>query len=274
MRSRTTLLGPGLLRMIYQPAIKRHLSRVPLIRRVYNGWLRTHPIDRHLKVDTSGYMEVDQITASEQLRKLVIPYAGSSPSVVRKALTMLPPVDDYQFLDLGCGKGRAMIVASERPFLGITGVDLSRDLLDIAQRNIEVIATTFPARPAMRVHKANAVEFSMPPGKVVLFNYHAFGKELMTTLTQRLEACLATTTEHLLFVYYNPVYAEVLDASPAFTRWYAGTLKCDREEIGFAPDDDDTVVIWESVRNRIGTPHADAERPVVTLQPAWRAGLG
>jgi len=273
MKAGITLLKPGILRIFYQPAIKTRLIRVPVVRRIYNGWQRTHPMDSELKVDTSGYVPVDRISLHASLRTLINPYAGSSPGVLRRALAALPAVDKYTFVDLGCGKGRAMIVASERPFRSVQGVDLSGDLVAIARRNVAIVSRTLRGRAPMLVHEANAVEFPLPAGKLVLFTYHSFGRELMSQLISALEVKLSTAADHLFFVYYNPVHADVLDASPAFRRWYAGTIKCDRQEIGFAPDDDDTVVIWESVRNGIGTPHEDAGRPVVIVQPAWRAGL-
>ncbi len=61
-------------------------------------------------------------------------YIGSQPSIMRRALSALGPVERYDFLDLGCGKGRALIVAAEFPFRAITGVELSPALAAIARR--------------------------------------------------------------------------------------------------------------------------------------------
>ncbi len=267
------LIGSAIHRMAFRPPVKNWLVRIPVVRRIYDGWGRVHPIDTAYDVDTSGYVSVEQLSKDERLCKLINPYAGSSPSVIRKALGALPAVDDYTFIDLGCGKGRAMIIASERPFKGVIGVELSASLANIARRNATTIGTRFPERPAMSVVEGNAVEYVLPSGKAVLFIYHAFGPELMEHLTRSLEARLETLLEHVFIVYYNPVHSEAFDASPAFERWYAATLRADANEVGYAPDDEETVVIWQSKRGKAQPNHADRNRPIVILQELWRAGL-
>jgi SAM-dependent methyltransferase len=213
------------------------------------------------------------LSEDEHLCGLINPYAGSSPSVIRQALASLPPVDDYSFVDLGCGKGRAMIVASELDFGRILGVEISPDLAAIARRNAAAIARRFPERPEMTVVEGNAVEFALPEGDIVLFIYHAFGQELMQQLTRALEMRVQRYQGHLFVVYYNPVHFEFFDGSREFELWYAATIESDASEVGYAPDDKDTVVIWQNTHQRISPVYADRDRRIVILQELWRAGL-
>jgi predicted RNA methylase len=266
-------IGTTLRRLLYRPMIKRRLIKIPVVRRLYVGWQRIHPLDLAFAIDTSGYMPAEQLTTDRRLASLINPYAASSPSVVRKSLAALLEVESYTFVDLGCGKGRAMIVASELPFKRIVGVDLCTELLEVAQKNIEKVKQAYPTRPEISLVESNALEFRLPPGNVVVFIYHAFGRELMRDLTKLLESWLASSSDHLFVVYYNPVYAEFFDESPAFCRWYARTIKHDASEIGFAPDDEDTVVIWQCARGKKPTPHARADRAVAITQLLWRASL-
>jgi SAM-dependent methyltransferase len=57
---------------------------------------------------------------------------------------------DDVFLDLGCGKGRAVLTASLLPFGRITGVELSPHLANIARRNVATFR--LPKRCANRDH--------------------------------------------------------------------------------------------------------------------------
>jgi hypothetical protein len=43
---------------------------------------------------------------------------------------------EYDFVDIGCGKGRVLLVASSFPFRSIAGIDLSQPALEIAEKNI------------------------------------------------------------------------------------------------------------------------------------------
>jgi tRNA1(Val) A37 N6-methylase TrmN6 len=55
----------------------------------------------------------------------ILPYAGSQPSIVRAGIALLPDHNQYAFVDLGCGKGRALMVASEFSFARLVGVEIS-----------------------------------------------------------------------------------------------------------------------------------------------------
>lgn len=238
------------------PVLRILILKVPALRRVYPPWWKTHPIDVQYGIDTSGSVAVDQISSDKKLVSLICPYLGSQPSIVRAALSELTDCENHTFIDLGCGKGRALIVASEFPFRSILGVELSPTLAAIARTNIAKVASRFPFRSRAMITVGNVTEFPLPPGKLAVFNYHAFGPEIVKQVVERLEAALAAETLHLFFVYYNPVYYEILDVSPAFTRYYQRAIPCDESEIGFGPGLVETVAIWQSVRGAIPSPHA------------------
>ena len=42
-------------------------------------------------------------------------------------------------MDLGCGKGRVLMLAVEYGFARVTGVDYSASLCEIARRNLDVL---------------------------------------------------------------------------------------------------------------------------------------
>ena len=261
-------------RFAYIPSIRRQLVKIPIVRRIYGGWNRTHPFDVAEEVDTSGYLSVDKLTADEGMRSLIIPYAGSSPSIIRAAIETLPDVREHAFVDLGCGKGRAMLVASEYALGRVIGVELSPMLVATAQQNVRTALARHPERTPMEVVQANALEFELPRGKVVIYMYHAFGRDLMMQLTAQLGAAVKDGRLSQVFVIYvNPVYAAVLDSSPVLTRFYAATLTIAEEEVGYAPDIKDTVVIWQGGDGDPYTAHPGADRRVIMEQADWQAGL-
>jgi len=247
--------------------IRTVLERTPGIRRVYSPVLRTHPIDRLYGIETSGVCMTDRITRDQKLRPLIRDYVGSQPSIIRHALRALGNVDEYTFIDLGCGKGRVLVVASEFPFRRVLGVELSPKLAAVARKNAALMTRCRPGGVSIEVIEGNVLEFPIPPGKLVLFNYNAFGSEVHAALVRRVELAVSQTTPHAFFIHYNPVEGSHLDASAAFTRYYADHVACDRTEIGFAPSTGDSIIIWQSVRGAIPTPHLRADRKIVILGP-------
>jgi SAM-dependent methyltransferase len=259
--------------LFYISAIKKLLETIPGIRNVYAPAQRTHPIDRIYGIDTSGVVQVENIHPDQSLRSQISAYVGSQPSIVRRGLSVLGDIRDYVLVDLGCGKGRVTTVASEFPFRAVVGVELSAALVATARANAATIAGQFPDRPKVTIAEANVVDFPVPEAKLVFFNYHAFGAELMAKIVAKCEAALASGAQpHMFFVYYNPVHAEVFDQSPAFVRFYVEQIAYDKSEIGFGPDLSDVVAIWQSVCGSAPTPHHGADRTIIRIH-ASSAGL-
>ncbi len=70
-------------------------------------------------------------------------------------------------MDLGCGKGRTLLVGAEYPFRAITGVELSPFSARIATDNIERNGRRSQTKcTAIDVHCENAVNFTVPEGNL------------------------------------------------------------------------------------------------------------
>jgi SAM-dependent methyltransferase len=262
------------MRFVYFSPAKQVLVGIPVIRNLYSPWDRRHPFDRKYGIDTSGFLPVDKIHPDPAVQSLIIAYAASQASIIRRALAALEDVRDYTFVDLGCGKGRATVIASEFPYREIVGVELSPDLAKIAVRNAAKITKKFRDRPPITIHTLNATDFQPPTGKLVIYIYHPFGQQIMGQLVRKLEDSIASGhTTHAFVVSCNPVYCEEFDDSLAFRRWFANTIPYESAEVGYGPDQSDTVVIWQSSQGSRRSPHENADRKIVILYPGYRAGL-
>ena len=233
--------------VMFDPKVRRLVDRIPILRAVYTGCFRAHPIDQQLGTDTSGIIIVDPRDEFEAIGTEQFPYMGSQPSIVRRALQALGDVHGYTFADIGCGKGRPMIVASEFPFEAILGYDICAPLVAIARRNAEIVARRFPDRKPIKVIEADATNLALFPRKLVIFLFNPFGVAPLSALLRRLENGLAQgEIEHLFIVYYYPTCADVLDASLALDRCFERLFHYDPSELGYGSEDTQSVVIWQS----------------------------
>jgi SAM-dependent methyltransferase len=232
--------------LIRQPKARVLLKSLPGAKLLYgSGWDAVHPFDRIHGTHTSGFVSADQLPGHEAARAHAVFYAGSQPSVLREGLKQLPQLETCTFVDLGCGKGRPLLVASEFPFRNIVGVELSPELAKVAERNAAIIAERFPARTPIRIAVGDASDFPIPSGDVVLFLYNPFDVKLIAKVVQRVEAALRTESRSIYIAYYNPVAAHCFDASSFLTRRFARQIPCAAEELGYGPDESDLVIIWQ-----------------------------
>jgi SAM-dependent methyltransferase len=252
---------PGIRTVLYYPAIRSTMQTWPGFQTLYGrGWELLHPFDRSHGTDTSGYVAPENLPSSpfDSTRRHV--YGGSQPSIIRTALAALPPVEGLTFVDLGCGKGRPLLVASEFPFRDLVGIELSAPLAADARKNAAIFHQRFPART-----------FPYPGGNLVVFLYNPFGEEVIAKVVAGIEAALAAEKRSLFVVYYNPVHGACFDTSRALTRYFAATLPYAAEERGFGPDHEDTVVIWQT--GGALPPHPGADARIVITNPGTRADL-
>ncbi len=260
------------------PAVRRVLIRSAAFRRAYGlriywDWHWPHPIDAEYGIDTSGRVaeeelrtRVPAVGADAVLSREIVGYIGSQPSIVRRALDSLPDVagaSGYGFVDIGCGKGRVLVLASERGLAGLLGVEIDAELAAIARANAAVVAARFPGRPGITVETGDATAVAPPWRRVVFYVYHAFGAELMARLCRRIEELVGPHIDHCFLVYYNPVCAAVFDASPALQRWFAAEVPYAAAEHGFGPNRADTVVIWQSRHGALPPHDPGRDRAVV-----------
>jgi SAM-dependent methyltransferase len=238
---------------LFSPPMLAVSERIPILNRHCRGWRRTHPFDRQHGVETSGFVVAERLLPDREQTAQMNPYAGCQPSVLRRSLAKIPGIEGATFVDLGCGKGRALVIASEFPFRKAIGFELSPALVRVAQANAAAIRARYPERPPIEVRLADASRPALTGDdarRVVYFLYNSFPRHIFEILVEHLGRQLDAGTEHIFVVYMNPFSADVFDGSPRFSRWSAETIPYEPDEIPYGVDREDAVVVWQSVPNR------------------------
>lgn len=198
------------------------------------------------------------------LQRSAVDYVGSQPSIIRRSLLSLPDLSEFVFVDVGCGKGRALAVASEFPFQALIGVEYSESISRLAKCNSEIIAEAFPERKRIEIVTADASRFSAREYKsVVFFAYNPFKADLVSVWIDTIAARCALDPEFKSFVvYYNPVHYNLFDGSAAFCRYSAEKYWFLQGETGSSPfgNNYDSVIIYQTRGAKSSPPLPGAER--------------
>ncbi|HZL28312.1 MAG TPA: class I SAM-dependent methyltransferase [Acidobacteriaceae bacterium] len=193
-----------------------------------------HPFDVRHGTDTSGIMfgkEIARGTAIEP--DDLTAYYGVAPSILETVLDhwlqLTAPkhsIERYTFLDIGAGKGRAMLLASQFPFAAIEGVELNEGLIAIAQRNIEIWQRDprAAALAPITLHNADATAHPLPDGPILAFLFHPFETVLLRRFLRHIESELTRKPRAFDLIYVNAEHGSSLDHHPAFTRLWEGRV--------------------------------------------------
>jgi predicted RNA methylase len=137
-------------------------------------------------------------------------YAAVPPSRFRNILARWQasepphPLAAYTFVDLGCGKGRAVLLASEFGFRETIGVELNPSLAEIARANADRWLADGKAQCPVRIDQADAAEFLWPATPCVVFLFNPFGAEVMRSVVHSLSEAFRDSPDDLEVLYYKP----------------------------------------------------------------------
>jgi SAM-dependent methyltransferase len=125
------------------------------------------------------------------------------------------------FVDLGAGRGRALILAAEHGFTDVLGVELDPELAEQARRNVgrweERRAGRHPTPAQIEVRTDDAARIELPKGPMLLFLYNSFGPATLRTLLGRVVASYEADPRPVRLCYFNPVHADVAAHDPALS---------------------------------------------------------
>jgi SAM-dependent methyltransferase len=122
---------------------------------------------------------------------------------VRRALKKLDPNTSDVFVDLGSGKGKALLIAGQLPYKRVVGVEIDKELSCWAARNID------RARPRLRAGKVeslnvNILEWPIPDDTSVVFLYNPFIGQMFITVMSRIFDSYDHNPRPLHIIYEYP----------------------------------------------------------------------
>jgi 16S rRNA G966 N2-methylase RsmD len=113
------------------------------------------------------------------------------------------------FLDIGCGKGRAMCVAASYEIKKVSGVELSKDLFVTAKENIAITKEKYPSTH-FEIYNNDAFYFDIDDDVDCIFMFNPFDETIMSGVMENIETSLENNPRVMTIIYINPMEKHVL----------------------------------------------------------------
>jgi SAM-dependent methyltransferase len=217
---------------------------------VKDGFTR-HPFDVEFGVRTSGLVAGRHLKSGHPHDRHVTAYYGVAPSVFRALIARwrrskpVATMRETTFVDIGAGMGRAVLLASELRFKAVEGVELHPTLAGIARRNVSFWRASGRERAPARIVEADAVEFALPAGPVLVFMFNPFGAAVLRRL---LKGWRKAGANDLDLIYVN----NVLESERGWTRLFLGKVRrskadaiADHKIMANQPEGEYAALNWE-----------------------------
>jgi SAM-dependent methyltransferase len=197
-----------------------------------------HPFDRKYGTDTGGYLGPEELVKGRPNDAFNHGYSAIAPSVFREACRRwretLPSVsgriEAYGFVDMGSGKGRALMLAAELPFRKVIGVELSEELSRMAQKNVARWSRVAKPKAKIRVVQGDAAKFRWPRTPLLVYLYNPFACTLVAQMAERLAAVAASGSGLVDLLYVNPTCAGTLTSQGLFVRLWTARIPMDEAD--------------------------------------------
>jgi len=155
------------------------------------------------------------------------PYQPTEPALFHEMLGALQQqagvhFEDFTFVDLGSGKGRTLLMASDYPFRRMVGVELLSALHSIAQENLRQYKNESQKCFALEAVCADATSFALPNEPLVIYLFNPFPEVGLGRVIVNLEQSLRANPRAVYVLYHNPLLEHVLSASRVL-RKFGGT---------------------------------------------------
>jgi SAM-dependent methyltransferase len=195
--------------------------------------LAIHPFDVAHGTDTSGLIRGEDLSIGLRQGLWSTAYYGISPALLIHLINTLP-IDhrEFTFVDLGSGKGRALLVASRFPFRRIVGIELSSQLGAVATDNIAKFSAAWQQCRDIEARTGDATTLDYPAGPLVLYLYNPFVAPTLKRCLRNLALSLAEEPREMYLIYINPAPERFITKHvPDLRRQWEQTFAMSEEDI-------------------------------------------
>lgn len=199
------------------------------------GFVR-HPFDKENGVQTSGLIPGRFLKTGHLHDRHSTAYFGVAPSVFHALLKRwqrtkpIAAIKRFNFLDLGAGMGRAILLAAEYPFQGVAGIELNPILAGIARRNLAKWCAAGRVVAPTQIICGDAVAARLPDGPCLVFLFNPFGESVMRRLIKRFAAEFKDRPGQLDVLYVNNEQDRIIERHSGFTRLFFGQVRRSRAD--------------------------------------------
>jgi hypothetical protein len=109
----------------------------------------------------------------------------------------------FTFVDVGSGKGKVLFMAADYPFKRIVGIEYAYGLHEVAVRNVATYRSERQRCRNIEPLHADALQYELPTGPLVLFTFNALAKEIMRELLLQLDERAASESDRPIILIYT-----------------------------------------------------------------------
>ena len=168
--------------------------------------------------DTAQSVPLADLDIRSENRQRGVRYTPTPARDFKKLMNTLHFPGDSVFVDLGSGKGKTLMMASEFGFKRVVGVEFSPELCEKARRNWSIYRKGVETGPNFEIVNSDVVDYEIKDDENVFFMFNPFDAVVMSKVIQNLDASLKKQPRRMWIIYCNPVCHDSFEGQDTFLR--------------------------------------------------------
>lgn len=173
--------------------------------------LNHYTFDLRYGTDTRASVELKNLTIESENKARGVGYQPSTPALFHRIMRLVALPPGSVFVDVGCGMGRALLMAASYDFKRIVGIEFSPALCAIARRNVEIFRRRTGVATPIEIIEADVAEYDIRNDQNVFYMFNPFDDVVMESLLDRIEQSRARTPRVIWLVYLYPTRRHVIE---------------------------------------------------------------
>lgn len=170
---------------------------------------------RH-RTSTRTSVKLDDLSINSANKASGVGYQPSPPILFHRLMAHVDLPRDSVFVDLGCGKGRTLLMASRYPFARIVGVEFSPDLCALARRNVEIFRRRNRTRAIFEIVESDVATYEIEDDQNVFYLFNPFDGTVLSALLDHIGASRRRRPRPVWLLYAFPTRRRVIEDSGNF----------------------------------------------------------
>lgn len=191
-------------------SFKRHGLKVSLLK-LYIALVDRWFDFRH-GTDTCRWMLLQNLSISSGNKERGVRYEPARIVLLRRMFEYMAPMlpADSVMVDLGSGKGRVLLIASEFGFRETRGVEFAPELCEIARNNCARYKESTNTKTDFKIFESDVVDYAISADDNVFVMFNPFDDVVLGKVLENIASSLLQYPRKILIGYYSPQHNETI----------------------------------------------------------------
>lgn len=113
-------------------------------------------------------------------------------------------------VNLGCGKGLVLFIASEFGFKEVRGIEFSQELCNIAKKNCSNYKRKTGIETTFQIIESDVVDYTIRNDENLFFIFNPFDDVVLCKVLENITASLKAYPRKIWFAYYHPKHNDII----------------------------------------------------------------